>query len=90
MSIDDWRTQIDEIDRKLVKLMNERSRCAIEIARIKKQHNMNVVDPEREKFVFRNVESANTGPFDAESLRRIFERIIEEIRRIERQVTGEK
>lgn len=90
MTIEHWRTQIDEIDRKLVKLMNDRAQCAIEIAEIKKQNKMNVVDPEREKNVFRNVENANTGPFESESLRRIFESIIEEIRQAERKVTGEK
>ena len=90
MSIEDWRTRIDEIDRKLVKLMNDRSQCVIEIARIKKQRNMKIVDPEREKNVFRNVKNENNGPLDADGLHRIFERIIDESRRIERQLTGEK
>jgi chorismate mutase len=90
MSIEDWRTRIDEIDRKLVKLMNDRSQCVIEIARIKKQRNMKVVDPEREKKVFRNVTVENNGPLDSDGLQRIFERIIDESRRIERQLTGEK
>jgi chorismate mutase/prephenate dehydratase len=90
MSIEDWRTQIDDIDRQLVKLMNERSQCAIEIARIKKQRNMGVVDPDRERNVFRNVEIENRGPLDSDSLNRIFGSIIEECRRIERQVTDEK
>ena len=90
MSIEDWRTQIDDIDCRLVKLMNERSRCVVEIAGIKKQNGMKIVDPERERTVFRNVDSANTGPFDNDSLHRIFERIIEECRRLERQITGEK
>jgi len=90
MSIEDWRTRIDEIDRKLVKLMNDRSQCVIEIARIKKQNKMKVVDPEREKKVFRNVKNENNGPLDADGLQRIFERIIDESRRIERQLTGEK
>ena len=90
MSIEDWRTRIDEIDRKLVKLMNDRSQCVIEIARIKKQRKMKVVDPERERNVFRNVKNENNGPLDADGLQRIFERIIDESRRIERQLTGEK
>jgi len=90
MSIEDWRTRIDEIDRKLVKLMNDRSQCVLEIARIKKQRNMKVVDLEREQKVFRNVKSENNGPLDADGLQRIFERIIDESRRIERQLTGEK
>jgi len=90
MSIEDWRTQIDDIDRKLVKLMNERTACVIEIARIKKQEKLKVVDLDRERNVYQNVENENQGPLDAGSLTRIFGRIIEECRRIEKQVTGEK
>src|SRR5262245_46612479 len=90
MSIEDWRTRIDEIDRKLVKLMNDRSQCVLEIARIKKQRNMKVVDLEREQQVFRNVKTENNGPLDSDGLQRSFERIIDESRRIERQLTGEK
>ena len=90
MSIEDWRTQIDDIDRMLVKLMNNRAQCVLEIAGIKLRNNMKVVDLEREKNVLRNVEQANSGPLDADGLQRIFECIIKESRRIERHVTGEK
>jgi chorismate mutase len=90
MTIEDWRTEIDGIDRKLVKLMNDRTKCVIEIARIKKQNGMSVVDLERERNVFQNVEHENHGPLDAASLTRIFGHIIEECRQIERHVTGEK
>lgn len=90
MSIEDWRTQIDDIDRKLVKLMNDRTTCVIEIARIKKQHKLNVVDLDRERNVYRNIEKENQGPLDAGSLSRIFGHIIEECRRIERELTGEE
>jgi chorismate mutase len=90
MSIEDWRTQIDDIDRRLVKLMNDRTTCVIEIARIKKQEKLKVVDLDRERNVYQNVEKENMGPLDEGSLTRIFGRIIEECRRIEKQVTGEK
>ena len=90
MSIEDWRTQIDEIDRKLVKLMNDRTACVIGIARIKKQEKMKVIDLDRERSVYQNVEKENQGPLDAGSLTRIFGRIFEECRRIEKNVTGEK
>jgi chorismate mutase len=87
MSIEDWRTQIDDIDRQL---MNDRTTCVIEIARIKKQEKLKVVDLDRERNVYQNVEKENLGPLDAGSLTRIFGGIIEECRRIEKQVTGEK
>jgi len=84
MTIEDWRRKIDEIDRKLVELFNERSKCAIEIGKIKHAENLNVYDPEREQEVLRGIIEANHGPLDNESLQRLFERIINECRRIEK------
>lgn len=85
MSIEDWREKINEIDRKLVELLNERSRCAIEIGRIKRTLNMSVYDPERERDVIRRVRTESQGPLDDEGLQHLFERIIDECRRIERK-----
>jgi chorismate mutase-like protein len=84
MSIEDWRRKIDEIDSKLVELFNERSKCAIEIGKIKHTEHLRVYDPEREREILRRIKSANNGPLDDESLQRLFERVIDECRRIER------
>ena len=84
MSIEDWRRKIDEIDRQLVQLLNERSKCAIEIGKIKHDLNMRVYDPEREREILRRIKETNDGPLDDESLQRLFERVIDECRRIER------
>jgi len=79
-----WRQRIDEIDLQLVKLFNERTQCAIEIGHIKKRHGLEIYSPSREAQVIANVTNANTGPLDAEAIRRLFERVIDEARRIER------
>jgi len=84
MSIEDWRRKIDEIDNKLVELLNERSKCAIEIGKIKRALNLRVYDPEREREILRRIKEANAGPLDDEGLQRLFERVIDECRRIER------
>jgi chorismate mutase-like protein len=84
MSIDDWRHKIDEIDRKLVELFNERSKCAIEIGKIKHAEHLRVYDPDREREILRRIKEVNPGPLDDESLQRLFERVIDECRRIER------
>jgi chorismate mutase-like protein len=84
MSIEDWRRKIDEIDRQLVDLFNERSKCAIEIGKIKHADNLRVYDPEREREILRRIKEANRGPLDNESMQRLFERVIDECRRIER------
>jgi len=84
MSIEDWRRKIDLIDLKLVELFNERSKCAIEIGKIKHAQSLRVYDPEREREILRRIKEANSGPLDDEGLQRLFERVIDECRRIER------
>lgn len=80
----EWRQRIDNIDLQLVKLFNERTQCAIEIGHIKKRIGLEIYSPSREAQVIANVTNANTGPLDAEAIRRLFERVIDEARRIER------
>ena len=84
MSIDDWRRRIDEIDQKLVTLLNERARCALEIGREKHLKGLPVYQPEREREILANVGRANPGPLDDTAVRRLFERIIDEARSLER------
>ena len=86
LNIDDWRKEIDSIDERLVKLLNARSRCAIEIGRIKRKAGLPVYSPSREAEVIRNVINASGGPLEPDAVRRLFERIIDESRRIERVV----
>ena len=83
-TIDDWRIRIDEIDVQLVRLFNERAVCAIEIGHIKRRLGLEVYSPEREAQVVENVTRANAGPLDLDGMRRLFERVIDESRRIER------
>jgi chorismate mutase len=90
--IEDWRRRIDELDRKLVELLNERSQCVLEIGRAKRAARIPLYQPEREQEIFANVERSNRGPLTDRALRRLFERILDEARSIERHVmeqTGE-
>jgi|SRR5437867_2449631 len=82
--ISDWRNRIDRLDVELVRMLNERARCAIEIGKIKRTRNIPIYDPEREEEIIEMALSHNCGPLDAEGIRRLFERIIDESRRIER------
>jgi chorismate mutase len=84
MTIDDWRRKIDEIDRKLVELLNERARCAIEIGHVKRDEGLPVYQPERELEILENAERVNQGPLADTAIRRLFERILDEARSIER------
>ncbi len=84
MNLSDWRRRIDEIDEKLVELLNERSQCALEIGRLKQEANMPLYQPERENAVLANAETNNRGPLSDAAIRRLFERIIDEARSAER------
>ena len=84
MSLSDWRRQIDEIDRKLVELLNQRSKCALEIGTIKQAENLPLYQPDREREVLQNAERINAGPLTDAAIRRLFERIIDEARSAER------
>ena len=84
MNLADWRRRIDEIDKKLVKLLNERSQCALEIGKLKQEAKIPLYQPDRENEVLANAESNNTGPLTDAAIRRLFERIIDEARAAER------
>jgi len=90
MTIDDWRRRIDEIDRKLVELLNERARCAIEIGHLKRASGLPVYQPQREQEILANAERDNRGPLENTAIRRLFERIVDEARSLERVAKDEE
>ena len=85
-AIEALRRRIDELDRQLVLLLNERTRCAMAIGQLKRQVGLPVYQPEREHQVLANAEAVNQGPLSNRALRRLFERILDEARSVERQV----
>jgi chorismate mutase len=84
MNLADWRRRIDEIDKRLVELLNERSKCALEIGHLKQEAKIPLYQPDREKDVLSNAENNNRGPLSDAAIRRLFERIIDEARSAER------
>jgi len=82
--LEEYRVLIDEVDRRLVALLNERTRVVENIGRVKRQTQMPIYEPKREDQVFANISASNGGPLTEEAVRRIFERIIDEMRMIQR------
>ena len=79
------RDAIDRVDAVLVKLLNQRAKYAVEIGEIKGHLALPIYAPEREKAVLAHVESVSEGPLESGAIRRLFERIIDESRRVERE-----
>jgi chorismate mutase len=86
-TLDDFRKDIDRVDEVIVRLLNERARVACEIGRLKKAEGVPVYQPDREKEVIDHIRNiAVEGPLGPEAMVRLFERIIDEARRLERRV----
>jgi chorismate mutase len=88
-AIDRLRRNIDEIDEVLVKLLNQRAKWALEIGNAKKRANLAIYQPDREAKVLAHILGLNRGPLRPEAVRRLFERVIDESRRLER-LSGEE
>ena len=82
--IEAWRKRIDVIDSQLMGLLNSRSACAVEIGKLKHAAGLPIYSPEREKSILERVMRENPGPLDPTAIKRVFERIIDEGRRLER------
>jgi len=82
------RERIDELDLRLLDLLNQRTAIVEEIGRIKQDLDMGIYEPKREEQVFANVLGHNHGPLPPDAVKRIFERIIDEMRTLQKLRAG--
>ena len=85
MDIAEWRKKIDELDRRLVAMLNERAQCAHEIGKLKKNSSLPIYEPDREKIIYENIARNNPGPLSNIQLRQVYERLIDVMRQIQRE-----
>lgn len=78
------RADIDTVDRRIVEMLNERTLIVERIGSIKQSFKMPIYEPKREEEVYLNIHASNRGPMPADSVKRVFERIIDEMRTIQR------
>ena len=81
----EFRNRIDRLDEELVRLLNARASCANEIGHLKDRVGLETYQPGRESEVLEHVRGVNAGPLDAAAITRLFERIIDESRGLERR-----
>ena len=87
LSLEALRDEIDKIDEVVVRLLDRRARCAYAIGRIKREQGLQVYEPSREAAVMAHVKDVNAalgGPLDGEAIGRLYERIMDEARHIQR------
>lgn len=83
LNLDELRLRIDAIDRQILDLVHERIRLVMQVGEYKRARGMPVYDPERERQLLERLSAAAQPPLDAPTIRRIFERLVDEARRIE-------
>ena len=87
LSLEALRDEIDKIDEVIVRLLDRRARCAYAIGRLKKESGLGIYEPQREAAVIARVKELNIklgGPLDEHAIARLYERIMDEARRIQR------
>jgi chorismate mutase len=84
LDIDSLRTQINQLDNDLLRIFNERAALALKIGELKKSLDLPIYDPRREKLIFERIQQQNQGPLDNAAIIRLFERVIDESRNLER------
>lgn len=85
MDLVQLRDRIDELDRRLVELLNERADCVVQIGQLKRAAKMPIYEPERERQVHDNVCRVNSGPLNDNSLLQVYERIIDVMRNVQKE-----
>lgn len=78
------RRRIDEVDLLILQHINERTLVVEDIGKVKREFGLPIYEPKREDDVYRNVTENNHGPLPPDAVRRIFERIIDEMRTVQR------
>jgi chorismate mutase-like protein len=84
------RERIDNVDLRILQLLNERTSIVQNVGRIKKEAALPIYEPRREDQVFHNVTANNPGPLPNDAVKRIFERIVDEMRKVQKDRMGEK
>lgn len=90
MTIEHWRTEIDEIDRELLRLLNRRARLAVKVGALKQNAGLPCCDNEREREVLTRLQQANGGPLDSRAIGKVFRRVIRESRNLEARMLTDR
>ncbi len=84
MTIDNLRIKIDQLDHELLYIFNQRAALALQIGHLKKELDLPVYNPDREQYIFDKMQRLNPGPLEDQAIKRLFERVIDESRTLER------
>ncbi len=82
------RKRIDRLDREMLRLLNRRAGLVVQVGQLKRNGNLPVFDPRRERRILRQLVRANRGPLSRASVERLFREIIRHSRLLEAAATA--
>jgi 3-deoxy-7-phosphoheptulonate synthase/chorismate mutase len=77
MSLDELRQQVLDVDREIVDAINRRIAIVQRIWAHKREHGLDKVDPDRERWLHEQLAAANSGPLSAEGLTELYGKILD-------------
>ena len=86
MNVSELRKQIDAVDDKIIRLLNQRAKLVLRIGKLKKDTSDEVYVPSREKKVIAHVRKANKGPLNDGSIIAIYREIMSGSLALERSI----
>ena len=84
-AIESLRRRIDVLNRSILQMLNRRVRAAQRIGAIKKEKGMRISDPARERAILAALVRHNPGPLDEKAVRAVFQAVIRQTKRLERE-----
>ncbi len=84
MTLEELRTEIDQIDEHLLTLLNARAQCVTQIGEIKRREQTAVLVPDRERRLLEKLTALNAGPLPDEMVVRLFQHIIDTLKELQR------
>lgn len=83
MTLGQLRKRIDRVDRKILKLLNERASVARRIGDLKRRRALPVFDGKRESAVLRRMSRSSGGPLSSAAVQAVFRVILRHNRRLQ-------
>ena len=87
MSLPSLRQRIDQLDARILRLLNQRAALAMRVGRLKKRQGRHLYDPEREQAVLRQIAERNHGPLSRRAVRAIYREILRQVRQLEQSAS---
>ncbi len=87
MSLKDLRQKIDDVDQKIIQLLNDRTDLVLKVGKLKSDEGQATYAPERETEIYGRIDKLAKGALSKESLKAIYREVMSAALALERPLT---